>query len=155
MIFWIFLIIALIVISLIIVYKIYNKKYCNFLYEYSVAIKNLKELNDSYNFFTDFIYFNETHVYDNKNYYDTISCKDYLIYQLQFKQYEVNKQLNKILRNRQLYNDYVAKVKSISSFGNYTAFTEKLNLKRLSNLEEKIFNKPIFSKILKIIIWHR
>ena len=65
-------------------------RYRNFVNLHSKALKELKSIN--YKYKKQFIRipnFNMSHSYDNENFYDDISCQDYLIYELVYKQKEV------------------------------------------------------------------
>ena len=70
-------------ITIFFVNKSIQKKYQNFVLQNSVCLKQLEEINRHYNFYP-YICFDQTHIYDNENYFNMISCKDYLIYQLQY-----------------------------------------------------------------------
>lgn len=77
------LIICLLVISTYYAFLVIRKKYLDFLSNNSLALKALREVNAKYTF----LYYNnydQEHIYDNENFYNTISCEDFLIYQLQF-----------------------------------------------------------------------
>lgn len=132
---------------LCIVFIIRNKKYQDFILKNSIALKQLLEINGKYHFFKCNTY-DESHTYDNYNYYNNISCQDYLIYQLQFKQYDVYKAIKNIDNNRKKYNLYCQDVNAINSFSSFNNSIKKLNHKYLFSLEKKIFNKYKLSPIL-------
>ena len=74
-----------IVAAILLIRTVINEKYSTFVEAYSVALKQLGELNSKQNFFhvKDCIV---SYSYDNEKLYDTVSCKDFLTYQLQFMQ---------------------------------------------------------------------
>ena len=72
-----------------------NRKYEQFVCSYSVSLNRLKELNDRFSF-NPAIDFDQSYTYDNEAYYNTISCTDFLIYQLQFIARDILGQIKKI-----------------------------------------------------------
>ena len=97
------LIICLLVISTYYAFLVIRKKYLDFLSNNSLALKALREVNAKYTF----LYYNnydQEHIYDNENFYNTISCEDFLIYQLQFVKEDFmhdmeNEKINKTMMN--------------------------------------------------------
>ena len=132
---------------LYIILKLRNIKYKDFILKSSIALNQLLEINDKYHFYECNNY-DDSHVYDNNVFYNNISCEDYLIYQLQFKKYEVSKDIKNIDNNIVLYKAYCKEIDVIDSFGNFTNSTEKLNLKYLFSLEKKVFNQYKLKPIL-------
>ena len=132
---------------LYIILKLRNIKYKDFILKSSIALNQLLEINDKYNFYECNNY-DDSHVYDNNVFYNNISCEDYLIYQLQFKKYEVSKDIKNIDNNIVLFKAYCKEVDGIDSFGNFNNSTEKLNLKYLFSLEKKVFNQYKLKPIL-------
>ena len=111
MLFFIILII-LVAISLYYVYsKIVNHKYKTFVEEYSVAIKKLREINQRYSFKT-IQHFQLEYSYDNENFYNTISTRDYLIYQLLYIKKDVQKAILDADENKVLYSKYLSEIKN-------------------------------------------
>ena len=62
--------------------QINKKRYMDFIAENSLCLSTLKRINSETTFFPE-INYNQSHTYDNESFYETISCKDFLIYQLQ------------------------------------------------------------------------
>ena len=134
-----------------------QKKYCGFVLKNSVCLKQLNEINSRYNFYTP-IGFDQYHTYDNEKYYDTISCTDYLIYQLQYIKNEVSTQVNKININKQQYSNYINEIKGIKQFGQFQVSTGKLKKDKLIKIEKRIIEKqtyraPIMQFILKVTLY--
>lgn len=115
-----------------------RKRYETFVINNSRALRELKELNDKYVFYriSDYI---EKHTYDNEKFYDNISCEDYLIYQLQFKQNMVKQEVNKANYNNNNFNRYCEDLSKINCFENYDKTTDKFNKKLLCSIETKLF----------------
>ena len=76
----------LIVVACVIIFAIFascwgvkNAKHTQYLLENSLPLKKIDEINKKYTFFEIGYIPPLEHTYDNENFYDTISCKDYLI----------------------------------------------------------------------------
>lgn len=129
-----------------------NKKYLQYILKNSIALNNLFNLNKEYKFYTKIDYFNEQHTYDNKNFYNNISCEDYLIYQLQFKKYKIVEQINFVCSNRIKYNSYCKRLSTLKQFGNFIQPNNKLNIHRLISKEKALFDKNILKPIINFNI---
>lgn len=121
-------------------YKRKDNRHRQFVIENSVALKKLDELNCETHFF-DIMNLDEYHTYDNRNMYNEIYCVDYLIYQLQFEQKNVLKQIAEAEKNRKLYEEYRNKVEQIHEFDDFLQPTDKLNKKKLSAYVEELFKQ--------------
>ena len=134
---------ALLIISLAIffIFDLRRKKYEEFVLKNSVALQKILEINKKYAFYTCSSNHSEKHTYDNKDFYDSISCQDYLIYQLQFKKYDVLKDIKNVLSNKHKYNLYCNEVNSINCFGEFIDSTGKLDREHLLSLEKDMFDK--------------
>lgn len=117
-----------------------QKKYENFVTQNSVSLKRLNEINQQYNFYSN-ICFDQSHTYDNENFYDAISCEDYLIYQLQYIRKKLFEQINKIKMNNQLYSKYLNDIKIAIQFGQFSSSIGKLNKNKLEIIERQLINK--------------
>lgn len=140
--FLVFSLISIFVIGPLITYlSIKRKIYVQYVEENSESIKMLKHLNTKYVFneFDESNRFN--HTYDNANFYNNISCKDYLIYLVSLKTKEFINKINAVKANRILYNEYDKKVKEITIFGNYGNKETNLDKSKLISIENDIFNK--------------
>lgn len=117
-----------------------ERKYEQFVLENSLVLKRLKDVNSRY-------VFNEcknprlSHTYDNEITYDTVSCADYLIYQMQFDRAEWFKQIKEVNRNKEKYAEYVRELSLIKDFGQFEKTVEKLKLNKLIEIERNLFNK--------------
>ena len=127
-------------IVLVIHYFAIQKKHTFFVLQNSVYLKQLNEINKRYNFYPH-ISFDQFYTYDNENFYDTISCRDYLIYQLQYIRKKVFDQIDKINTNKQLYSTYLNEIKSIGKFGQFQVPIEKLKLDKLTKIEHRLIKK--------------
>ena len=70
--------------------------------------------------------------------YDTVSCTDYLIYQLQFKSKRIFSQITKISENKKQYSNYLNEIKAITQFGQFQAPIGMLKLDNLIKTEERL-----------------
>ena len=132
------IILAILIITILIVLKVYK----SFVRNYSVRYKQLLELNKKYTFYS-FVSHNQKHVYDNKNFYDDISEEDYLIYELQFIQFDVLKQIGLMKFNNDNYLKYENEVGLLNTIS-YDK-EPKGYLKRLLNYIEKKEFKKLFN----------
>lgn len=136
------LLVCVLIAVFIICYKRKNKRYCQFVITNSLALQKLDELNRETHFY-DLVNWNESHTYDNRITYEGISCTDYLIYQLQYKQHNVLEQIRRATYNNEWYEKYCKKVEQIKKFGNYNKPIEKYNKKYLLLYEKKLFNQGL------------
>ena len=137
---FIFLGIAVIVLSIVIPLAIINKKYNRFVLKHSLAIKELEQINNHYHFnvIRECEY---RHSYDNDAFYNTISPKDYLIYQLVYLQKEVSKSLNNAYGNKIMFEQYQKEIAEKCHLNSFD--TEELlnNKKKLAKMEQKLFKQ--------------
>ncbi len=131
-------ILGLLMLIAIVVLIVFNK-HRKFVVLHSVAISKLKDLNSQYDFYTNIRNFDEKHTYDNQNFYNDISCEDYLIYNLQFKKWDIQKEIKLVANNRANYNKYCQDVKLASVFGEYNITTKNLSKKWLLMIEKRLF----------------
>lgn len=120
-----------------------QKKYDNFIIKNSTCLSKLKEINSRYSFYPYFS-FDQQHTYDNENYYDIISCVDYLIYQLQFIKNDVLSQIEKTYINKQQYAKYLDEIKAITQFGQYQVPIGRLKLDKLVKREKQFIEKQTY-----------
>ena len=114
---FIFLGFVLIVSTIFIIFKVRQSKYIRYLLNNSFALNKLSKLNDSFKFVNIPNNYFETHTYDNEIFFNNISCEDYLIYQLQFKKFEIENTIKNIKYNITLYEKYINELTKISDFG--------------------------------------
>lgn len=121
-------------------YKILVISYTNFILNNSIALQELKKINENYYFF-DCKNYDCSHTYDNYNFYTNISCQDYLTYQLQFQKYDIVKDIKGVNINKARYENYCKEVDTIKVFGKFNKSTDYFIKKLLFSLEKKVFNK--------------
>lgn len=140
----ILLIIPVVIAAIIVPFVIIDKKYKDFVLLHSSAIKELKEINNHYRF--KFIKrYDQVNTYDNENFYDTISTKDYLIYQLVYIQYDVMDALNEVVANRTYYEKYKKEIAERCHWATFDTNVLPKNKKRLIETEKRLFEKAIKS----------
>ncbi len=135
---------VIIVGALYCLFYFHRKKYTDFIEKNSIALKNLRELNALYSFYP-YVDFDQTHTYDNKKYYDAISCSDYLIHQLQYISCKVQKQIKKLNINKKEYQSYIESVNLIE-VGQFQSPIEKLKLEKLLKIEKLKIKKNIHKR---------
>ena len=138
-----FLIIFSIIIISLVIFLLCNftqRKYDKFIIENSISLIQLKEINSRYNFYP-YISFDQHHTYDNEKFYNTISCADYLIYQLQFIRKDILSQIEKTNSNKQQYSRYLDEVKTINQFGQFHVPIGKFKLDKLIKREKRLVEK--------------
>lgn len=143
--FLIFLFLALLITIFFIVRNVIKKKYTDFVLQNSIHLKNLQEINSKYKFFSH-IDFNQSHTYDNENFYCDITCLDYLIYQLQFISTKVIDQINKEKQNDRLYTEYQKEVAALTEVGKFLIDIGKLKYDKLVATEKRLINQTIYAK---------
>ncbi len=129
-----------------------RKHYTNFVTDHSVALRQLKEVNKKYKFYK-IPNFDLSHSYNNENFYDDISCEDYLTYQLVYTQKKVSQAMRDTLANKDLYDKYKQEVQSTSKRGNYDVYELPRNAKRLEKFERKIFFDSMCSPVINFSIY--
>ncbi len=143
--FLILLLVALLITIFFIVHKIVQKKYDCFVLQNSIHLKKLQEINCKYKFFNH-IEFNQSHTYDNENFYCDISCLDYLTYQLQFISSKVIGQINKEKQNSRLYAEYLKEIAALTEFGEFISETGKFKYEKLVATEKRLIKENTFTK---------
>lgn len=124
------------------VYKAIRKSYIKFVSNNSILLEELQKLNSKYHFY-DIDDFDEEHVYDNENYFDTISCEDYLIYQLQLKKYKVEKEIKCARYNDELYVEYKKDIFQFKKVGEYKKSTKYYIKSFLIRIEKELYYKNL------------
>lgn len=138
------IVITLIILIAVIVFivSIRQIKYNTFVLNNSIYLKRLKELNAKY-IFHSIDYINLEKIYDNKKFFDSISCQDYLIYHLPYISKEVFDQIDKINENNRKYKKYLSDIENIKNIGCFQTRTDNLNIRKLIKIESKIAEKEI------------
>lgn len=119
----------------------YNK-YKTYIKENSIALQKLRMLNQKYAFYPN-ENFDQQYSYDNQQYFDTISCKDYLIYQLQYEQTKIQQQLGKIAFNKKHHQAYTNELQTIEVVGECIAPDPLLDEAFLLSVEKEYFQSEI------------
>lgn len=136
------LILVCIAITLIIINFVLISKYKDFINEHSISIKELKHLNNKYNFKEfNLFYFDES--FDNEQYYNKLSTKDLLVYDLIKNKNAVKENISKAIYNSNLYDQYKYEIKNIKKIGKYDNLEEVKFKQILLTLEEKMFNSLV------------
>ena len=122
-------------------YDFKRRKIKRFLNENSEALSTLLCLNEKYKnkLYCDSIY-NVAHTYDNADYFEDISCKDYLIYMLQERKNEILQKMKIVEFCKRNYTSYINDVKKIDSFGKFRNPIDGYDSDELLNAEKKMFN---------------
>lgn len=124
-----------------------KKKYTKFIQEHSVALKQLKIINQHYHFF-DVADFDEEHIYDNEICYDTVSCEDYLVYVLVNNEKGIRKAMKDCQTNIHLWREYEAEIKETCIKNEYDTDSLPKNKKYLQNLESEILTDTLLKPTL-------
>ena len=120
-----------------------QKRYTVFVSENSLCFCSLKEINSRFTFYPQ-INYDQYHTYDNEDFYNTISCDDYLIYQLQYQAQKISEQIEKIHRNEVEYKKYLDQIKTLQ-LGNFSAPIGKLKKEKLLKIEKRLCHKAKLS----------
>lgn len=129
---------ASIIPAIIIPISVLNAKYRDFVLQHSSAIKELNNINGHYKF-NIIKNYDMKHSYDNEKYYEMISPKDYLIYQLVDNQDDIIDAMNDAYGNKIMYDKYWEDIKEKCFFNRYDTNDLPKNQKRLSKIEKKCF----------------
>lgn len=133
-----------------------NKKYTLFINEHSIALRNLNSINDKYSF-ADIPCLDMDESYDNEYYYNNISPKDYLTYQLVHIQQHVKEAIQSAADNKNLFEEYQKEMSDMCTIGKYDTDTIPLNPKKLLKTENEIISSkkkyPTVVFRIKVMIW--
>lgn len=138
------------IIVLSIVFKIRKRKYTKFVLKHSKAIKELIDLNNQYDF-KDVKNLDMEHSYDNEIFYDSISCRDYLTYQLVYIGKKVVTQGYNSIKNKSLFEKYRQNL-SVITLGRFDVDEKPSNEKYLSKTEKRVFEKTKLKPITEFSI---
>lgn len=131
--------------------SVVRNKYRKFVETHSIALKQLKEINNKYSFHA-IKHFDMEHSYDNENMYGDISCRDYLTYELVYYQKQVNKALKDTLENKNLFNQYSKEIKDTLVFEKYDVDELLKNVNRLNKFEKTIVGKNLKTPTIEFAI---
>lgn len=144
-------VVVVIIVAVILFFVGLSKKYKNYVDKHSLALAELKVLNETYKF-NDVQSFDFGFVFDNENFYNDISTRDYLIYQLQFNINNVIVAINKAKKNKMLFEEYSNKVDSINSFNQFSNIKIPFLNKWLAKRERSIFRKKRLTPVVGFYI---
>lgn len=130
------------VILAFLIYYAFYSKYYNFVIKYSVALKELDAINNDYSFYSIPNY-DMKNSYDNEIYYNNISPKDYLTYQLIYERYKINDAIEKSKKNNQLYEEYKSEIKKRCKPSIFNTNHLLRNGKWLNKIEGEIFEERL------------
>ncbi len=118
-----------------------KNKNAKFLYKNSEAISALLRLNDKYEnkLHCESAYI-LTHTYDNADFFEDISCEDYLVYMLQERKNEILQNIKIVEFCKRNYTSYINEVEKIDSFGKFKSPIDGHNSDELLKAEKKMFN---------------
>lgn len=114
-----------------------HTRYVNFVLRNSKSLKQIDEINSRYTFHP-FVSLDQEHIYDNEDFFNDISCDDYLIYQLQFIKSKVFDQMKKMNENDRLYTEYLHEIERNVQLGQFSAPVNKLNFNKLLKIERPL-----------------
>ena len=91
--------------------------------------------------------------YDNERYYDLISCKDYLTYELVYCKNDVLKAIDDAFYNKEVFERYTDEINKRCKLNDFDIPRLPLNKKLLIKIENKLFNKRIQKPTLEFSIF--
>ena len=130
-----------IVMAFVVPFLVHHHKYASFIEQYSSAYRKVKYINSRYKFATLSDY-DMWHTYDNNDFYPTVSCQDYLTYQLVKMDKEIVKALNDADDNRFKYKMYSEEIKKCC-YEQYKSDTSNYNLATLNRFEKRMVKSII------------
>lgn len=133
---------GIIFLSIFIPVYLVHKKYRDFVIQHSLALKQLKHLNNAYRF-RRIGNLDMENRYDNEKLYNEITTEDYLTYQLVLMQDKANKALRDSLYNKEQYQLYVQEVRKTCRLNLFDTEDLPRNKERLRKCEKEIFRKSI------------
>ena len=133
---------AIIIISIIIVLKVIDNRYYQFVKEHSKLLINLREINQKYHF-RNIEVLDLEHPYDSETNYNNVSCEDYLIYNLRFMLKRVEKAMSDTLYNYNEYDFYIENVNELTYNDKYNVEVPFHYTKRLVIIENKLFQQEV------------
>lgn len=149
--FLLLLIVLIIVLSIAIPLIVINKKYENFVLKHSLAIKELEEINKRYHF-NDITIYEFSHSYDNEIFYNHISPKDYLTYQLVYRKKEISAGINDTYGNKMMFKQYKNELLEKCVFSSFDTEELPKNKNKLKRVEIRLFNKRTYEPCTKYYI---
>ena len=141
----IFLALSIIVAAFFIFLAIIRSRYKSFALSHSEALHKLEQIKKNYTF-EEIPNFDMEHCYDNVNFFRDISMRDYLTYELVYKQKQIKKACKDAESNMKALEKFKKEADANCEFGKYDVET-KVRFKKMldrieSNLYERAFPKP-------------
>lgn len=133
-------IIASLIVVLLLIYLFYNAYYESFVESNSVALKNLREINSRYSF----IKIKATNIsksYDNRNFFDDISCEDYLISVIPKMKNDLYQTMKDVSVNKERYKLYKDEIKTKCFPDDFSSIKSPRNKKKLKLVFDKLMSK--------------
>lgn len=130
-----------------------EKKHYTFVQEHSVLLRELCKINERYSFHSIPQDYKLRNNYDNANYYETISCKDYLIYQLRFCRREILSHFNLARQNRIKYVAYEEEMKALLPLlHQFDCESQELRQDTLYRLEEEAYRETKYCPVTETYV---
>ena len=148
-----FVVLLILIIVFLIVFLIKRKRwYVQFVLDHSVALRRLGDINKRYKFkcVSNYIFENS---YDNERYYDLISCKDYLTYELVYCKNDVLNAIDDAFYNKEIFERYTDEINKRCKLNDFDILMLPINKKLLIKIENKLFNKRIQKPTLEFSIF--
>ena len=143
--------IGFVILTILIINKIINSKYRAFILQHSEAIKALGSINKNYRF-KKVNSFNMEHSYDNEDFYNDISCEDYLTYQLVYIKGDVLDAIDDCEDNKEIFDEYKEEVKRKCVLNRYDTLDLPKNKRRLKRVEDRTFNNMVQLPVIDLNI---
>ena len=140
----IFFVILFILTCFVVFFIVLCNKYKQFIINNSISLIELKKLNSKYEFKkVEFIKFTES--FDNEVYYEKLSPKDLLTYDLVKHKQSVKKNISAVYHNINYYDLYLNDLKHIIKFGEFLTINVPKFTWLLNNIERRLFNKIVLN----------
>ncbi len=132
--------VMVLIVAIIIFFIVRDKKQRKFILANSEALKRQSEINSDFRFL-DVEQINLAHNYDNENFYNGISCFDFLVYFLRDYENFSKKQIELAHQNARLYTQYMARMKeeAYPLLSKYNFDIHRWNVKKLNKMEKEAF----------------
>lgn len=156
---WIYyaIIIAASILLIVLIVSIQNKRYRSFVRKHSIRCKQLKTINNRYNF----IKVPLTHLeydFDHDINFNNVSCSDYLIGYISENMNDILNAINSAVSNRNTYILYKEDVLKIDKNVGFDKEPKLLCEKKLKKYESKYFNscllEPVIYFDVDVLLYH-
>ena len=124
--------------SLYLVYRYRRKKYEKYVMLHSISIRALFDINNKYKF-KNIPEFNLEYYYDNENFYNEISCLDFLTYELVYLKNKIITAIRDASANNEMLKDYVFEIKHKCTLGEFDEIDPHYSEKILKKIEKKMY----------------